>query len=156
MEARRHAHEATFDAACHDEMVRAQRKQNAEWRAQREKRRAMMDDVIVTRRAQIRARQQAILQERADVVTEGERIEVDVEAHGKEQQVIRDKQSVFHQTYGAELGLQMRGDAQRLTDERQAMLDFEAELSASSRATDLRVTQELTSLMSISGTNFGK
>lgn len=151
MEELRKAHESTFDQACHEEMIRAQRKQNAEWRAQREKRRAMMDDVIATRRDQIRQRQQNIEAEKAEMVAEGVRIEADVKLFNEETQIAVEKQKEFHMTYGRELDRQIEEDARRRQEERQAMIDFEADLTAQARATDVRVTQELTSLLSISG-----
>lgn len=151
MQQQRAQAEKEFEAACLQDMRRAHAKQNAEWRAQRDKRRAMMTDVIATRREQIRLRQEQIAQERADIAAEGDRIQADLDAFKTEQAVESEKLQEFHQTYGRDLHDQIEDNSRRRLAERQAEIDFETKLSATHRATDDRVTRELASLLTISG-----
>lgn len=146
MAERRKQADKEFEAACLEETRRFQRMQNAEWRAQRDRRRAMMEDVIKTRREQIRFRQEQIAQERADIEAEGQRIQADLTAYEAEAAADKEKLEDFHRTYGSALGDQIEDNRRRREAERKAEVDFEAHLSATYRATDERVTRELASL----------
>eukprot|EP00041_Stephanoeca_diplocostata_P037877 m.1454369 g.1454369 ORF g.1454369 m.1454369 type:complete len:503 (-) comp25119_c0_seq14:262-1770(-) len=148
--------EADRDAFIDEEGRRARAKQNSGWREHKAKRIAMMNDVIATRREQIRLRKEENERERQQILEEGKRIEADLELLQMEQEASHHDKLQKGLAYGKELEEQKAEHSKRLALEREQEKAFERMIVENDKKMNARIDRELGHIqgLSISGSSF--